>query len=51
VAKSKEAAVVEYRWAVEELRVGLFAQELRTPIPVSVKRVAKMWDEIVNKLY
>jgi ATP-dependent helicase HrpA len=49
VAKSKEAAILEYRWAVEELRVGLFAQELRTPMPVSVKRVAKMWDEIVNQ--
>jgi ATP-dependent helicase HrpA len=51
VAKSREPAILEYRWAVEELRVGLFAQELRTPMPVSVKRVAKMWDEIVSKLY
>ncbi|MBC7622067.1 MAG: ATP-dependent RNA helicase HrpA [Aeromicrobium sp.] len=51
VAKSTEPAIREFRWAVEELRVGLFAQELRTPMPVSVKRLAKMWDEIVNKLY
>lgn len=49
MAKSKQAAILQYRWAVEELRVGLFAQELRTPMPVSVKRVAKMWDEIVNQ--
>ena len=36
----------QYRWAIEELRVSLFAQELRTPYPVSVKRVLKMWQEI-----
>ncbi len=34
----------EYRWLLEELRVALFAQELRTPSPVSVKRLQKMWD-------
>ena len=38
--------VQRYRWMVEELRVSLFAQELRTPYPVSVKRVAKTWEEI-----
>ena len=27
------------RWQLEELRVSLFAQELKTPYPVSVKRV------------
>ena len=36
----------EYRWMIEELRVSLFAQELRTPYPVSVKRLAKAWDDI-----
>ncbi len=34
----------EFRWLLEELRVALFAQELRTPSPVSVKRLQKMWD-------
>ena len=34
----------EFRWMLEELRVGLFAQELRTPMPVSVKRLQKIWD-------
>ena len=34
----------EYRWLLEELRVALFAQELKTPSPVSVKRLQKMWD-------
>jgi ATP-dependent helicase HrpA len=33
----------EYRWLLEELRVSLFAQELRTPQPVSVKRLDKAW--------
>jgi ATP-dependent helicase HrpA len=33
-----------FRWLLEELRVALFAQELRTPMPVSVKRLQKIWD-------
>jgi len=36
----------EFRWLLEELRVGLFAQELRTPQPVSVKRLEKAWAQI-----
>jgi ATP-dependent helicase HrpA len=34
----------DFRWLLEELRVGLFAQELRTPMPVSVKRLQKIWE-------
>ncbi len=33
----------DFRWMLEELRVSLFAQELRTPMPVSVKRLEKAW--------
>jgi len=33
----------ELRWMIEELRVSLFAQELRTPTPVSIKRLEKAW--------
>ena len=33
----------EFRWLLEELRVSAFAQELRTPQPVSVKRLEKAW--------
>ena len=33
----------QFRWLLEELRVQLFAQELKTPVPVSVKRLQKMW--------
>nr|WP_269129422.1 ATP-dependent RNA helicase HrpA [Ramlibacter alkalitolerans] len=36
----------DYRWLLEELRVSLFAQELRTPQPVSVKRLQKAWDQL-----
>lgn len=36
----------QFRWLLEELRVNLFAQELKTPVPVSVKRLQKMWEGI-----
>ncbi|HKY02735.1 MAG TPA: DUF3418 domain-containing protein, partial [Burkholderiales bacterium] len=36
----------QFRWLLEELRVQLFAQELRTPAPVSVKRLQKMWESM-----
>jgi ATP-dependent helicase HrpA len=36
----------EFRWLLEELRVSLFAQELRTPMPVSVKRLQKVWESM-----
>ncbi len=36
----------EYRWLLEELRVSFFAQELRTPQPVSVKRLDKVWAQL-----
>jgi ATP-dependent helicase HrpA len=39
-------ALQEYRWLVEELRVSLFAQELKTPFPVSIKRLEKTWQDI-----
>ena len=35
-----------FKWMIEELRVSLFAQELKTPYPVSVKRLLKEWDNI-----
>ena len=36
----------EFRWLLEELRVSLYAQELRTPQPVSVKRLEKVWAQL-----
>ncbi|MEW5942382.1 MAG: ATP-dependent RNA helicase HrpA [Pseudomonadota bacterium] len=39
-------ALEQYRWMLEELRVSLFAQELKTAFPVSAKRLLKLWEEI-----
>jgi len=36
----------EFRWMLEELRVSLFAQELKTAYPVSVQKLQKMWENI-----
>jgi ATP-dependent helicase HrpA len=44
--KNTDPKMVEFRWMLEELRVSLFAQELRTPMPVSVKRLQKVWESI-----
>jgi ATP-dependent helicase HrpA len=38
----------EFRWLLEELRVSFFAQELRTPQPVSVKRLEKAWAQLTS---
>lgn len=40
--------LLEFRWMLEELRVSFFAPELKTAYPVSVVRLQKMWQEIVN---
>jgi ATP-dependent helicase HrpA len=40
------AALLDFRWQLEELRVSLFAQELKTPYPVSVKRLQKAWQDL-----
>jgi ATP-dependent helicase HrpA len=34
--------VVEFAWLLQELRVSLFAQELKTPVIVSVKRLDRL---------
>ena len=36
------------RWLLEELRVSFFAQELRTPQPVSIKRLEKVWAQVAH---
>ncbi|ARP94888.1 ATP-dependent RNA helicase HrpA [Bordetella genomosp. 13] len=41
-----DARLDEFRWLLEELRVALYAQELRTPMPVSVKRLMKAWEAL-----
>ncbi|HEY0061546.1 MAG TPA: ATP-dependent RNA helicase HrpA [Telluria sp.] len=44
--KNTDPKMVEFRWMLEELRVSLFAQELRTPMPVSSKRLQKVWESM-----
>ncbi len=39
-------ALQDFRWLIEELRVSLFAQELKTPLPISSKRLDKIWAEM-----
>ncbi|ASM78047.1 ATP-dependent RNA helicase HrpA [Vitreoscilla filiformis] len=43
-----DARMDDFRWQLEELRVSLFAQELRTPQPVSVKRLEKVWSQVAG---
>jgi ATP-dependent helicase HrpA len=47
--KSKKEKVIPeqdpFRWMLEEFRVSLFAQQLKTAYPISVKRMDKAWDE------
>jgi ATP-dependent helicase HrpA len=47
-AKQGEAGpeLDQFGWLLQELRVSLFAQELRTPVPVSAKRLAKLWQSL-----
>lgn len=40
--------LAEFGWLLEELRVSLFAQQLRTPMPVSVKRLERVWQSIAR---
>jgi ATP-dependent helicase HrpA len=44
--RAGSAEVEQFGWLLEELRVSLFAQELRTPVPVSVKRLTKLWQTL-----
>lgn len=42
-AGAVDLRLAEFRWQIEELRVSLYAQELKTPYPVSYKRLDKLW--------
>ncbi len=44
--KNATRRCMEFRWMLEELRVSLFAQELQTPMPVSAKRLQKVWESM-----
>lgn len=46
---TRDPALEQYRWLIEELRVSLFAQELKAAAPVSVQRLQKQWELIKTK--
>jgi ATP-dependent helicase HrpA len=46
VSREKRAAIEEFFWLIEEYKVSLFAQELKTAVPVSKKRLEKRLKEI-----
>jgi len=41
-----EPGLEQFRWLLEELQVSLFAQELKTPFPVSYKRLERAWADL-----
>jgi ATP-dependent helicase HrpA len=41
-----DAALDHFRWLVEEYRVSLFAQELKTSVPISAKRLERQWEQV-----
>jgi len=42
--------LLDYRWMIEELRVSLFAQELKTLQPISTKRLEKQWESTIRQV-
>ena len=44
----RDPELMVYRWMIEELRVSLFAQELRTAIPISAQRAERQWEKVRN---
>ena len=44
--RADKEAISEYRWMVEEYRIQLFAQPMKTRMAVSPKRLSKVWDEM-----
>ncbi len=45
--QNADQRLITYRWMLEEYRVSLFAQPLKTLHPVSAKRLRKSWSEIL----
>jgi len=44
--RANNESISEYRWMVEEYRIQLFAQPMKTRMAVSPKRLSKMWDKV-----
>ena len=45
---AEDPELVAFGWWIQELRVSLFAQQLGTKMPVSVKRLEKRWEELIS---
>ncbi|MBF0185208.1 MAG: ATP-dependent RNA helicase HrpA [Magnetococcales bacterium] len=46
-ARLLDPELEQYRWMVEEFRISLFAQDLRTLFPVSAKRLQQQWEKVM----
>jgi ATP-dependent helicase HrpA len=46
VSDEKRQAIEDFFWMLEEYKVSIFAQELKTAIPVSAKRLKNKLGEI-----
>ncbi len=46
VNRASDVNISEYRWMVEEYRIQLFAQPMKTRMAVSPKRLDKAWDRV-----
>lgn len=44
--RADDPAIREYRWLVEEYRIQLFAQPMKTRTAVSAKRLKKLWESL-----
>ena len=44
--RANDKAISDYRWMVEEFRIQLFAQPMKTRMAVSPKRLNKMWEKV-----
>ena len=47
-AGARRDAFLRLRWMLEEMRVSLYAQDLKTAFPVSYKRLAQAWEDVVQ---
>ncbi|MDE2419954.1 MAG: ATP-dependent RNA helicase HrpA [Gammaproteobacteria bacterium] len=47
--RDSEPALAEFRWSLEELRISLFAQPMKTRTPVSPTRLDKLWQAVETR--
>ncbi|MFZ5572094.1 MAG: ATP-dependent RNA helicase HrpA [Thermodesulfobacteriota bacterium] len=45
-SREKRQKIEDFFWLLQEFKVSVFAQELKTPVPVSAKRLETLWTEI-----